>query len=126
VAQETLVETDIEAGRQLLNALQESELPVLAMFWLLRDEETSYRLIVASPLVDQKGKRALYLRIAELLSANHLTDHLSLMRVELMRTDEPVVKAIRRFIRIPGGGARLHNNVIDGVWIPDAYVYRAA
>ena len=53
----TLVKPDIEAGRQLLQGLDEANFDVQAAFWFYREESEEWRLYIATPLVAKMGPR---------------------------------------------------------------------
>ncbi|TWT45604.1 hypothetical protein RAS1_20320 [Phycisphaerae bacterium RAS1] len=129
MAQEALVDSLIEGGRKVLEALDQANLAISVALWLFHEGSEQYRLVLASPLVNKRGARAAYLKIAEILDAGGLRDALPVGRVQAVRTDDPFVKALRRIVRTKSGeisGVRLANNYVNDVAISDAYVYRAA
>ena len=72
--QTALVETDIQIGEEATRALDESKaLPVRACLWQYVPEAAEWRLLVASPLVDEKGPREAYTRIQQALQEAKLT-----------------------------------------------------
>jgi hypothetical protein len=76
-----------------------------------------------------QGPREVYKQIQRTLGA--LSDKiktLSLADVVVAKPDAPMVAVLKRAVRTgPGiGGIRFSQNVIDGVLIEDAYIYRLA
>jgi hypothetical protein len=63
----TLVNADIEDGRQLLESL-EQKLPVIAAFWFHSEENDLWKLIFVSPIVAEKGAPYVYLKLFPLLN----------------------------------------------------------
>lgn len=129
MAQATLLDSDIEAGRLLVEALDAADFHVSAALWVFNEEGEEYRLMVASPFVEKHGKHKAYTKIALVLVKSDLERRLPLIRVQAVRRDEPIVAAVRRVARTGErglAGMRLTNNLVDGFYIPDVYVYRAA
>jgi hypothetical protein len=62
-----LVESDTEQGRRLIEALDQGGFPVVAAFWSFFPDGDLYRLVIASPVVDEKGPREAYTKIQEVL-----------------------------------------------------------
>ena len=62
-----LVDAKIDAGRRLLEKLDEVLFPVTAAFWLYLTESSDWRLFVASPLTVSSGKREAYSKLQQTL-----------------------------------------------------------
>ena len=60
-----LVEEKIEEAKTLIRELQNTRLPISAAFWNYLVEPEEWRLVIASPLVDSKGPKAVYTRVNE-------------------------------------------------------------
>ena len=67
----SLVESDIEDGRRLLDELNklDSRFLVRAAFWFYRPEVFEWRLFIATPLVNQRGPASAYTDIQGALRA---------------------------------------------------------
>jgi hypothetical protein len=111
------------AAADLLAVLDREQIPVTAAFWRLDDDEFQWRLVLASPEVEQHGPRAFYDKVGERLRAEGI-DELSVINISAVPPDDPTARRLRRILTIPSGQVRLTGNVIDGVLIPDALVYR--
>ena len=61
--QTALVGPDISGGEQLLRVLDQAHFPVASALWLLRAETQDWRLLLATPLVDNPGPRKAYDRL---------------------------------------------------------------
>ncbi len=125
----TLTPELIQEGAELLNALDAAGLSPDAAFWFYFSDINAWKLVLAEVKVGPQGPREVYKQIQRTLGA--LSDKiktLSLDDVAVAKPDAPVVSVLKRAVRTgPGiGGIRFSQNVIDGVLIEDAYIYRLA
>lgn len=119
----TLVEKDIEAGRQLIGALDISKFPVQAALWLYLSSADQWRLMIASPVVDEKGSKFAYDIIRDAIKERRL--NLSLDNVVAASVNDSTIQMLRHAIKVPGlSGIRFTRNVINNYLIEDAYIYR--
>jgi hypothetical protein len=125
VAEATLVEADIDAGEKLLVQLDRSKFPVFAAFWMLQSESGEWRLILGTPVVDQAGTRSAYRRLQE-QTKGRVSPPVPLSDISLVGTTDPLVKLLGQAIQTGPGVSRIRfsHNVIDGVLIQDALIYR--
>jgi hypothetical protein len=123
--QATLVGLDIEAGRRILRHLDEASFKVSVAFWLFSSDRQDWRLWIATPVVDKVGKRDAYLRLGDILRAAE-PELLIHPGVHLVSPKEKLIRSLRRIFGKTASveGMRLGNNLIDGIFIEDAYVYR--
>jgi len=126
VAETALVADDIQMGRRAAEAFDSFGPEARALFWFYMVEAGEWRLVVATPVVDEAGPKAAYTQIAKTLDREGIADELPLRRVSAMGADDPLVALLRKGIRTGPGisGIRFSNNVINGVHIDDAYIYR--
>lgn len=121
----TLVSKDeIELGRNALQVLSGDEkLGILVAMWRYNENLQQLRFTLSSRLYEEKGSHTTYLRIRKALSENGLLEQLPLDRISLISDREPCLTAIRKLY---GGSfdTELYNIMIDGVEIPDCYIYR--
>ncbi len=125
----TLTPELIQEGAELLKALDAAGLSPDAAFWFYFSDINAWKLVLAEVKVGPQGPREVYKQIQRTLGA--LSDKiktLSLDDVAVAKPDAPVVSVLKRAVRTgPGiGGIRFSQNVIDGVLIEDAYIYRLA
>lgn len=130
MAEETLVgdvlsSEMILSGKQLLSAV-DSKLPIDAAFWLLPQDTSSWRLVLATPAVRVEGPKAVYRKLMALLKRVEPPLGLSMSNISVIDTADPVVSLLRLAIRTTRGigDVRFTRNTINGVFIPDAYIYR--
>jgi len=127
VVREFLSEPMIEAGKRLIERLDESDSNVQAAFWMFFPDERCWKLIVASESVEHDGPRQFYKRIAE---ANKKADEsesvVSLHDVGATDTSDTFVKLLKTAISTGDeiAGIRFSRNAINGTFIEDSYIYR--
>lgn len=120
MAQEPLVELDIIAGRELVMSLDQAGIGIVGAFWLYMTEADQWKLLIVTHDA-ASGARALYRKAIELHQALDLT------KVQFVPPSTPVFKALSGAMRITGlDNVRLTNNMLNGVYVDDALVYRLA
>ena len=121
-----LVDRKIERGRRLIKKLDDSRFPVTAAFWYYFPEAEQWRLVVASPTVDSQGRRAAYAEIHKIQRRGVRLPPLSVSEITAVSPRDPLVKLLSSAIRTRPGiaGIAFSGNVINGVYIEDAYIYR--
>jgi len=125
---ESLTDSMLKAGVQLIERLDARNSEIKSAFWLYVPEEKTWKLIVASPLVDVEGPRDYYKRIVEVNSqAAGNEEILSLNDIGVTNVSNQIVQLLRAMIRTGDGisGIRFSRNTINGIFIEDAYVYRS-
>jgi hypothetical protein len=124
----SLVESDIEEGRRLLNELSriDSHFLVKAAFWFYRPEVLEWRLYIASPLVDQRGPASAYTDIQGALRSLPKPVSISMQDISVVSPLDRLAKVIEKTVRIPNGakGVRFAKTRLNDTYIDDAYVYR--
>jgi hypothetical protein len=127
MAQETLVDRYIDAGRQLIQDLDQVGFPVVAALWNFLPEEDEWRLLIASPQVNELGPLAAYKAVQEVLLQSPIG--LTVLDVSVVGPDEPLITDLRISAGTDPapflGGTSLHRTVIGNVYVAKAYVYRA-
>lgn len=122
----TLVDSDIKAGEVLLNKLDEIKFKVKAALWFYSTDSEEWRLIFASPTVDEKGPKNAYEKVQSHLQGLKKQHKLSLQNISLVSPNDKLIKLLRTAIKTGPGisGIRFTKNVINNVLIEDAYIYR--
>jgi hypothetical protein len=129
MVKEQLTGSMIDAGAELTKKLDESGLAVTTALWLFVPEVNEWRLLFASPDVGAKGPRDVYEKIQHAI--NQLGEKASavpLSVVGLLDANDDLVRLLRVAIRTGPGVSRIRfsKNVINGHFIDDALIYRAA
>lgn len=121
---DALTTWDIDFGRQLWQALRQNKIfPTKGVFWLL-GSENGWRLLVATPRVDEVGRRKAYEELGNLTRGVVPGASQSLL-VELISPKTPLYQGLRSVFGKTASveGARLGNTQIGGRYIDDAYLY---
>ena len=117
----------IDEGAALLAALDNSDASPDAAFWFFFPDIAGWKLVLAEMKVGPTGPREVYRSIQKALHGlRNQVAHLSLEDVAVLKPDAPLVTVLRQAISTGPGisGFRFTGNVINGTFIPDAYIYR--
>jgi hypothetical protein len=132
MAEEVLVKDvfsrDMEdGGAELVRGLDQANIPVDAALWLYIPELNVWLLMLSSPEVSTKGPKSLYHRINRVLSGMTGSKFkLTIEHISVVDPRTPIISALGSFISTGPGisGIRFSRNVINGIYIEDAYIYR--
>jgi translation initiation factor 2 beta subunit (eIF-2beta)/eIF-5 len=133
VAEEVLVKESISrdmisAGDRLARHLVASELPIDGLLWHYVTESNSWRFVVASPEVSASGPKNVYQRIRAIIEQMPQSDEqvVNWDDIFVVDTKDPLIKLLRQAVHTGKGvaGTRFSRNVVNGVLIEDAYVYK--
>jgi len=117
----------IETGAALVRKLDESGIKPDAVFWFYFSDKQAWKLVIAEVKVGEQGPKEMYRQIQKILAKfPKEISGLSLDDIALAKPDAPMVALLRVALRTGPeiGGIRFKNNVINGVLIEDAYIYR--
>ncbi len=129
MVKEQLTGSTIGAGAELTRKLDESGLPVTTALWLFGPDLNEWRLLFASPEVATRGPRDVFEKIQQAI--NQLGEKASavpLSVVGLLDADADLVRLLKVAIGTGPGVNRIRfsKNVVNGHFIDDALIYRAA
>ena len=114
----------ILAGADFVRALDAANIPVTAAFWLYYGDEPDWRLRIVSPEVEKLGTLAFYRKLGEQMRALGRTE-LTSNNITAMSPDDRLVAALRKTLNVPGiASLRYKGNVFNGIFFPDALIYR--
>ncbi len=122
-----LVEQDMKDGKKLIQALDKAGFPVNAALWFYSSESDDWRLLLASPVVDQKGSREAYTFVQSILAELPKNFGISLINVSVVSPNDELIKLLKIVIQTGPrdlAGIRFSRNVIENQFIEDAYIYR--
>jgi hypothetical protein len=125
MATQALLNTQVDRGKETLSALDGAGLDVRAAFWVFEEDAQAWRFVVAEPTVDIKGPHAVYEVIGRGLQGRN--DVLAVREIFVVSPDHQLIALVRMAISTPGtavSGIWFTGNVINGVNIPDMYIYR--
>lgn len=119
-----LVKELIDEGARLLQELDRRDYPVPQAFWLYLPESDYWRLVMASPLVDQQGPLAAYRDLREALGVTN-PSALSLEDISVLSPNGQDYRALLASAAGVGGlGFEAARGRISPVVFQDAYIYR--
>jgi len=114
-----LVVALITDGARLLRELDRQNFPVDTMFWVHFQEEDYWRLVIASPLVNQQGGLAGYRRLNELVRGIEMAG-ITLEDISLV---DPASSQFESFLSLASSSGRLATGP-EWVEFEEAVVYR--
>ena len=115
----------IAAGEGFVRAIDNTGTPVSAALWLLPPNESDWKLVISSPEIATKGPHAFYQKVDQILRKMGPTP-LSTSVISAFPPAHPLLSLLRVALKTSPGitNIRFTQNVINGVLIPDAYIYR--
>ena len=122
-----LTEEMIATGAALIRKMDERKMSPEAAFWLYFPDIQAWKLVIAKAKVGISGPKETYRQIQKLLGEFATeTKRLSLNDIAVARSDAPIVALLRIALGNVTGisSIRFTANVINGVVIEDAYIYR--
>jgi hypothetical protein len=116
----------IEAGRELVTALDSHGPEFEAAFWLMDEENGRWHLFLSSRSVKFDGSRVMYAEVDKVLSTLQLQSDIWIGMVTIVGHRTPLVRALRETLGMAASvdGTRLDNAFIGGVSIPGCVLYR--
>jgi hypothetical protein len=127
MAEAVLVDADIEMGRELVRILDEVGFPVTGAAWIYFSDVGEWRLVIRTPKAEKNLQQALLEMAIALDQRGDLRKRLDLSRVKLVPPKDKMLAAMGSIVRADGiSTIRFTRNVINGVLIDDALIYRLA
>jgi hypothetical protein len=124
VAADVLSAAMVGAGRRLLHRLDQLGLPAPVALWVFFPGRRTWRMVIAAPGVRRSNGEAS--SAPDIERAAHGAAGAVDPRPIVLDLDHPFVALVRR--GAPPGSRfrerRVHDLMVDGVRIPDLYVYR--
>jgi hypothetical protein len=122
----TLVDHNVEDGKRLIMALDESRFKVQSAFWFYVSEAEKWVLYIASPIFDEKGPTGSYAALQKVVLGMSPRPDFSLNDVAVVSPESNLVQLLRTALKTGPGIStiRFSRNTINGVFISDALLYR--
>lgn len=126
----SLVRSEIEAGLNLIHALDEEEFGVVAALWQYYGDIDKWKLTIAYAGRPEEIERR-YLRAATIASKlrekNPDMPVLDLSRVRIVSQEDPLIRGLAPILHVEGTSEiRFSNNIVGGIYIEDAIIHRLA
>ncbi len=113
----------------MIEQLDKDKFPVTAAFWLYESDSDSWRLLIASPVVESGGTLGAYRRVdrsfSRLKERSAGNFDLEFTRVKMISPRDRLPTLLGRAVQTgPGIGSIKFSGVLQEMWIEDAYIYR--
>jgi hypothetical protein len=131
MAEEALVESQLADATELVKKLDAAGYQPSLAAWYFYDDADEWRLVLAGPGFDNllpNQEPVAYRKVAEALAQTNASS-LSMSDVKLVGSQSSLPKTIRFLISTPKNGlarARFTSNFINGIFIKEMFVLRAA
>jgi hypothetical protein len=123
-----LVSEDIRSGASLVTALLASNFRVSAALWIHDPNTDDWRLVIASPEVQELGKERSYRRVQEVLQKGDVPARIDLSRVILLSDEDPEVEYLRSLSRGERATSLVipfSERIVAGRAVDSGYLYEA-
>lgn len=121
----TLVKDDVSEGRKLIEYLDKTDFKVNSALWFYIPDSNKWKLILASDYPKKRSLKDAYNFIQEALKKADTKD-IALDNISIIKDDDDLIKLLR--LALPVGHnmheIRFTRNVVNGIMIEDALVYR--
>ncbi len=97
--QTTLVNSDLNVGARIMEALSRTRIPITLCKWIYLPELEEWHLVVASPWYDTKGPLKTSGAVIEALERAGIYKKVPIRRVRVTSSDDPMVKALQQQFR---------------------------
>ncbi len=123
--QDSLVKPLIDVGEEILHRLDAAGVDPEVAMWFWVEEQSRWWYVVAGGALERLTPKAGYEVLHVALSGMEPPFPIGMDQVSVQRMNDPAVRLVSKMLHLPSfGGVRLTNNVVNGVTIQDAYVYR--
>jgi hypothetical protein len=127
VVKESLSTEMISAGAELTRQLDEAHMIIDASLWLYTTDSNAWRFIIASPEVRAHGPKWAYKKIQTIILRMPPEQPVIPLRdITVVDNQDPLIALLRVGVKTGAGisNVRFSQNVINGMLIEDAYIYR--
>ncbi|WP_398466155.1 hypothetical protein [Tardiphaga sp.] len=127
MAATSLVDADVAMGHELLDILDRAKFPVTGAAWIYFADVDQWRLVIRTPKAEKDLLSSLA-QVADVMdAAGDLRARLDFSRVKLVPPKDKMLAAMGSVVRVDGKAEiRFSRNVVNGVLIDDALIYRLA
>ncbi|GLS28785.1 hypothetical protein [Neomesorhizobium albiziae] len=130
MASGALVRADVDAGINLIQALDSKKFEVAAALWLYNSDIESWRMVIAYRGA-RKDLEKKYLDAAVIVSEWRKSHPdrpiLDLSKVRITSADDRLIAGLKVALRVDGvGEVRFSHNTVNGIYVEDALIHRLA
>ena len=127
MAKETLLESDIAAGAEFIEALDKSGQPIEAALWFYYPDLSQWKLLLSSRAFEGKNLTTHYTNISKVLSSkDQISKNISIADVKILNRADPMTKLLKGIVRTDKtiNTVRMISNHFNGIYVEDALIYR--
>jgi len=121
-------EPKIESGKTLLDLMDKQKINPTVFLWILVPESDAWRLLISSKKYDRiKNTRQNYNDFINQFGEEKTVKDIGLSNITILHHDNDFLKLLRTMIKTSKqskAGIRFKSNIINGIFIKDAYIYR--
>src|SRR5215472_5729365 len=120
---DALLDYQIDAGRQLLDALDQSKkFEITSAMWFFYPDTNEWKLLLFSPAFKaEQNQSTLYSQIANSLKEIHIENLLPLESIKLIFGDDPLLKLFNDIAQVNGKATVwMRSNYLNGIYVEDA------
>ncbi len=93
----TLVESDVKQGEELIKVLHDEGFPIHLALWLYRpDRYAELRLVIATPVLDEKGPIEAYKEVMTILKRRHSNLLPLFSHIQIVSPTDSLIRAVRK------------------------------
>jgi hypothetical protein len=128
VVKEPFTDQMRDSGRALIDELGNVEFVIKSAFWIYDKDAGEWRLIIATPRVDEVGPKFAYGVVWDALQRlGEKVAGLSLENVSLASPEDALVVLLQTVFKPTGqGSVRLTRSRVNNVYVEDAFLYGMA
>ncbi len=124
---EALTSEMVSAGAELAQHLGSSALKIDGLLWLFSTENNTWRFVIASPEVRVYGPKKIYQNVREVIDSIAKNEQkIPFESIFVLDSSDQLIQLLRQATCTSSNlsGVRFSQNVINGVLIDDAYIYK--
>jgi hypothetical protein len=113
----------IDAGKKLLDALDDAGLQAQGAGWIFDHALGDWRFVVATSLVDSVGRLWVYKHLVKVMGKLDMPEDLTVADIHLMGTDNPLFQTVAHIIITDRIAVHFENCLVNGALF-DGVLYR--
>jgi hypothetical protein len=129
MAKETLLDSDIAAGASFIEALDKDGEAINAALWFYYPDLSQWKLLLASSKFKAGDLTGSYTKISQVLSSqDKISKNISISDIKILQNKDPLMKLLKVIVRTGKdlNQIRMTSNVLNGIYVEDALIYRNA
>lgn len=126
MVKEQLTPEMIQLGKDLIKRLDETEIVIDSAFWFYMEDSEKWRLIIASPQVEEQGPKKVYQEVQKVLNSDESNKKIGLKDISVVENNHSLINLMNIAVgRIEGvSEKRFSKNTVNGHYIDDVLIYR--